>query len=167
MVLGNIVEEVTDAIVNPANSNLILGGGVAGAIRTAGGPEIQIECNKIGYCKVGDAKITVAGSLKSKWVIHAVGPVYNEYSPSEAESLLRSAIRSVFRVMAEKRLHSVSIPLISAGIFGFPLDKAFKVHLEEITDYVKNDKEKHLVQLILYPKANADYFIERIKPQLH
>lgn len=166
VLFGNIVEEATDAIVNPSNSSLLLGGGVAGAIRTAGGPEIQSECNKIGHCNVGDAVITTAGSLKSKWVIHAVGPVYSEYPPKEAERLLRSAIRAVFKIMSEKGLQSVTFPLISAGIFGYPFDEAIKVHLEEMQEFATLSPEKRVIQLILYPKANADYFSEHIKPRL-
>jgi O-acetyl-ADP-ribose deacetylase (regulator of RNase III) len=166
VIFGNIVEATTDAIVNPANSNLILGGGVAGAIRTAGGAEIQIECNKIGHCDVGDAKITRAGSLKAKWVIHAVGPVYSEYEAKEAERLLRSAIRAVFRIVSEKGLLSVTFPLISAGIFGYPLDEAFKIHVEELEEFATLSPEKRIIQLILYPKPNADYFNQKIKPKL-
>src|SRR3990172_3915451 len=120
LVQGDITEQKTDAIVNAANSHLQHGGGVAGAIVKKGGQIIQKESDKIGYVPVGKSAITTAGKLPSKYVIHAVGPRWGE---GDEDNKLKSAVISSFKLADEKKLKSISIPAISAGIFGFPKDR--------------------------------------------
>ena len=101
LIQGDITERATDAIVNAANKNLILGAGVAGAIRKKGGKSIQEECNQIENCEVGGAVITTGGNLKSKYVIHAVGPIYSQYSQNMAEIHLANAVKNSLKVLLE------------------------------------------------------------------
>lgn len=119
---GDVTELDTDAIVNAANSGLQLGAGVAGAIRTKGGPSIQAECNKIGGCPLGGAVITGGGNLKAKYVIHAVGPRYG--IDPEPEKNLKSAIIKSLEIADSKGLRSIGLPAVSTGIYGYPLDEA-------------------------------------------
>ena len=120
IIQADITDMQTDAIVNAANSQLILGGGVAGAIRSKGGPSIQAECDKIGGTFVGGAVITTAGNLKANHVIHAVGPRQGEGREDEK---LKNATLNSLKVADENNLKSISFPAISTGIFGFPIEK--------------------------------------------
>jgi len=128
LVQGDITEQTTDAIVNAANSALQLGAGVAGAIRSKGGPTIQQECNRIGGTPVGTAVITGGGQLPARYVIHAVGPHGGE---AEAALKLAGAVRSSLRLAEQHHLKSISLPAISTGIFGFPLADAARILLHE------------------------------------
>ena len=120
LIQGDITDQITNAIVNAANSALQMGGGVAGAIRRMGGPKIQEECNKIGGTHVGGAVITTGGNLASKYVIHAVGPIFGEHH--EDERLKDATLNSL--ILADKNsLKSIAFPAISTGIFGFPIDR--------------------------------------------
>jgi O-acetyl-ADP-ribose deacetylase (regulator of RNase III) len=136
LVQGDITELETDAIVNAANSHLILGAGVAGAIRRKGGPSIQEECYAIGYCEVGDAVITGGGNLKARHVIHAVGPQMGE--GSEAGKLAK-AVRASLSLAEQNGLHSIAFPAISTGVFGYPLEGCAEVMLRVIGDYTFED----------------------------
>ena len=124
LVSADLTERDVDAIVNAANSHLQHGGGVAGAIVRKGGKVIQDESDKIGYVPVGGAAITTAGKLKARYVIHAVGPRMGE---GDEDNKLRRAINSVLALAAEQGLRSISVPAISAGIFGFPKDRCAKI----------------------------------------
>jgi len=130
LVEGDITSLDVDAIVNAANEQLQLGAGVAGAIRSKGGPEIQRECNRIGYCPVGGAVVTSGGDLPAQWVIHAVGPVWRGGLEGE-EKLLASAVRSSLERAREIGAKSVALPAISTGIFGFPLERAAEISVAE------------------------------------
>ena len=120
---GDITALDVDAIVNAANEHLQLGTGVAGAIRRRGGPAIQAECDRIGHCPVGGAVVTGGGDLPARWVIHAVGPVWQGGGAGE-EALLASAVRSALERAEEIGARSVALPAISTGVFGFPLERA-------------------------------------------
>lgn len=134
---GDITELTTDAIVNAANEDLILGGGVAGAIRKKGGPSIQEECNKIGRIKVGEAVVTGAGNLKAKYVIHAVGPRYGE--GNEDEKLKNATWNSLLRA-TEKNCRSIAFPAISTGIFGFPKERCASIMLKTAIEFLEQQK---------------------------
>ncbi|NOZ62165.1 MAG: macro domain-containing protein [Calditrichaeota bacterium] len=134
LIQGDITDMETDAIVNAANAQLILGGGVAGAIRRKGGPRIQEECNQIGGTFVGGAVITSGGNLPAKYVIHAVGPRLGE---GDEDNKLRNATKNSLRVADENRLKSIAFPAISTGIFGYPLDRCAKIMLEETITYLQ------------------------------
>lgn len=144
--------------MNPANQDLLLGGGIAGVIRRKGGEQIQAECNEIGHCDVGSAVITTAGDLPAKHVIHAVGPVYNAYSPEKAEELLASAIRSALEVVVDQELNSITIPAISSGIFGYPKIENWKVHIDTISEFLADTDVQLEVTFILYPPELGDSF---------
>jgi O-acetyl-ADP-ribose deacetylase (regulator of RNase III) len=123
---GDITALDVDAIVNAANEHLQLGSGVAGAIRRKGGPAIQRECDRIGHCPVGGAVVTGGGELPARWVIHAVGPMWRGGGAGE-EALLASAVRSALERAEEIGARSVSLPAISTGVFGFPLERAARI----------------------------------------
>ena len=134
LVQGDITELDTDAIVNAANSQLVLGAGVAGAIRRKGGPQIQLECDQIGGTPVGTAVITGGGLLKTRPVIHAVGPQMGEGNEDEK---LKNATVCSLRVADDNGLRSVAFPAISTGIFGFPLDRCTRIMVGTTADYVR------------------------------
>jgi O-acetyl-ADP-ribose deacetylase (regulator of RNase III) len=153
---GDITELSTDAIVNAANEDLILGGGVAGAIRKKGGPSIQEECNKIGRINVGEAVVTGAGNLKAKYVIHAVGPRYGE--GNEDEKLRNATWNSLLRA-TEKGCKSIAFPAISTGIFGFPKDRCASIMLKTAQEFLKQ-QETSLEEVVfcLYSKEDLEIF---------
>ena len=137
---GDITEQVTDAIVNAANSSLMGGGGVDGAIHRTGGPGILEECKKItathGLLPTGQAVITTGGNLKATYVIHTVGPVWHGDRGSEAE-LLASAYRESLKLAAAQGLKSISFPSISTGAYGYPIEKAARVALSTVISFLK------------------------------
>jgi O-acetyl-ADP-ribose deacetylase (regulator of RNase III) len=143
LVEGDIVLLDVEAVVNAANSSLILGGGVAGAIRNMGGPSIQEECNRIGPIQVGEAVATNAGNLKAKYVIHAAGPVSGE--GEEDEKLLNATLNSL-KIAAEKKIKDIAFPAISTGIFGFPLQRCSQIMLEAAKEFLqKNDFPQEII----------------------
>lgn len=150
---GDITEQETVAIVNAANKHLVLGTGVAGAIRQKGGSTIQQECSRIGHCEVGKAVITTGGSLKAKYVIHAVGPRMGE---GDEAKKLASAIRSVLSLAEDKQIDSIALPAISTGVFGFPLLECARIMAKEIIGFSFEDREflQHVVVCLF---GNAAY----------
>ena len=144
---GDITELNTDAIVNAANASLILGAGVAGAIRAKGGSAIQQECDEIGGCPVGGAVITTGGNLKARHVIHAVGPRKGE---GDEEEKLRNATLSSLKVADENGLKSIGFPAISTGVFGFPIDRCAEIMLSGAIDYLQGETGLVRVVFCLY-----------------
>ncbi len=156
LVQGDLTELAVDAIVNAANVHLVLGGGVAGAIRSKGGPGIQEECDRIGGTTVGEAVVTGAGNLKASYVIHAVGPSYGEGNEDEK---LRGATVNSLRRATEKGMGSIALPAISTGIFGFPKDRCADIMLNTIRDYFENETTSlKEVLLCLWSKDDYDLF---------
>ena len=144
---GDITELDTDAIVNAANSSLILGAGVAGAIRAKGGPSIQQECDEIGGCPVGGAVITIGGNLKARHVIHAVGPRKGE---GDEEEKLRNATLNSLKVADVNGLKSIGFPAISTGVFGFPIERCAEIMLSATIDYLQGETGLERVVFCLY-----------------
>jgi O-acetyl-ADP-ribose deacetylase len=160
LVQGDLTELAVDAIVNAANVNLILGGGVAGAIRSKGGPGIQEECDRIGGTTVGQAVVTGGGKLKARYVIHAVGPSYGEGNEDEK---LRGATRNSLNRATEKGMGSIALPAISTGIFGFPKDRCADIMLTTIRDYLENETTSlKKVVLCLWSKEDLELFAKTL-----
>jgi O-acetyl-ADP-ribose deacetylase (regulator of RNase III) len=161
LVQGDITAMETDAIVNAANEHLAHGGGVAGAISRRGGPEIQRESDawvrQRGRVPTGSSAITGGGRLPAKYVIHAVGPVY-EGTPRSAE-LLASAVRGSLALADEHDLKSVALPAISTGIFGYPLDEAAGVMLSAAVEYLGGQSGLERVVFCLYGRQAFDAFV--------
>lgn len=140
LVAADLAERDVDAIVNAANSHLQHGGGVAAAIVRKGGKVIQEESDRIGYVPVGGAAITSGGKLKARYVIHAVGPRMGE---GDEDNKLKRAMASVLELASDERLRSISVPAISAGIFGFPKDRCARILVGETAAFLK-DKQTSL-----------------------
>ncbi|SFM90619.1 macro domain-containing protein [Thermodesulforhabdus norvegica] len=161
LVQGDITEMDTDAIVNAANEQLILGGGVAGAIRKKGGPSIQEECNRIGGTTVGNAVVTGAGNLKAKYVIHAVGPRYGE---GDEDRKLRNATWNSLLRATEKGCSSIAFPAISTGIFGFPKDRCARIMLRTVKEFLEKEQTTlSRVAFCLFTREDLSVFEEAMK----
>ena len=157
---GDLTEMDTDAIVNAANAQLVLGGGVAGAIRRKGGPKIQAECDKIGGTYVGGAVITTGGNLKARHVIHAVGPRMGE---GDENRKLKNATLNSLKTADENNLKSISFPAISTGIFGFPIGRCAEIMLQTTIDYLKGPTDLSKVVFCLFGRESYEVFANRLK----
>lgn len=162
LIEGDITEMRTEAIVNAANAQLILGGGVAGAIRRKGGPKIQEECNKIGGTFVGGAVLTTAGNLEAKYVIHAVGPRMGE---GNEDQKLKNATLNSLKLADDKSLKSISFPAISTGIFGFPIKRCAEIMLKTTIDYLQDKTGLEKVVFCLFGKESYEVFANQLKQE--
>ena len=158
LVQGDITQQDTEAIVNAANRGLAGGGGVDGAIHRAGGPQIMEECRRIGGCLTGGAVVTSVGNLSARYVIHAVGPVYNNGKSGEAE-LLASAYRNSLRMAVENDVKSIAFPSLSTGAYRYPVRDAAKIALQTVVDFLQQQKHSlEIVRFILFDaKTLATY----------
>ncbi len=160
LVSADLTERDADAIVNAANSHLQHGGGVAGAIVRKGGRVIQDESDRIGYVPVGSAALTSGGRLKARHIIHAVGPRMGE---GDEDNKLNHAISSVLKLAAEKRLKSISIPAISAGIFGFPKDRCARILVGGTAEFLKSNSHcLELVEFCIFDQEAFGFFQEEM-----
>jgi O-acetyl-ADP-ribose deacetylase (regulator of RNase III) len=153
LVKGDITDLDVDAIVNAANSELKMGGGVAGAILRRGGWTVQDECDRIGRCPVGGAVITTGGKLKARYVIHAVGPIFGE--GNEDEKLANATLNSL-RIADKHSLRSIAFPAISTGIFGFPRDRCARIMLPATITYLQNNKTT--LKLVIFCLYDTDTY---------
>ncbi|HZG64484.1 MAG TPA: O-acetyl-ADP-ribose deacetylase [Rubrobacteraceae bacterium] len=158
LVQGDITKQDTDAVVNAANSGLSGGGGVDGAIHRAGGPRIMEECREIGGCPTGESRMTSGGNLMARYVIHAVGPVYNNGVSGE-DSLLANAYRNSLRLGVEKGLKSVAFPSLSTGAYGYPLREAASIALKTVVEFLKTEQHSlELVRFVLFDRRTLEEF---------
>jgi len=170
LIHGDITGQETDAIVNAANSSLMGGGGVDGAIHRAGGPAILEDCKKIvaqrGPLPAGQSVITTGGNLKAKHVIHTVGPIWHGGKKGEPETLA-SAYRECLKLAVEKGLKSLSFPSISTGAYGYPLEEAARVALGTVIGFLKEDTSLEEVHFVLFDSRTLDAYsriLEELQP---
>ena len=165
---GDITEQTTDAIVNAANSSLMGGGGVDGAIHRAGGPVILEQCRKIvardGHLPPGEAVQTTGGQLPAAFVIHTVGPVWHNGRQGES-GILASAYRNSLRLADRLGLHSVAFPAISTGVYGYPAEAAAEVAVCTVIDELGKARHVHQARFVLYSPAMLSVFIQAAKDE--
>ena len=165
VVAGDITQQRVDAIVNAANSQLLPGGGVCGAIHRAAGPGLAQACREIGHCASGDAVTTPGFNLAARWVIHTVGPVWSGDSAGEAD-LLASSYGAVLREAGRVGAKSVAIPTISAGIYGFPLDDACAIAVRACVAALA-DSNVTEVRLVGFSEAARDAYRRALVVEAH
>jgi O-acetyl-ADP-ribose deacetylase (regulator of RNase III) len=157
LIKGDITRLQADAIVNAANSSLLGGGGVDGAIHRAGGPDILEQCRKIvarqGGCKTGEAVITTAGKMPSRFVIHTVGPVWNGGNKNE-EKLLARCYTNSLELAALNECKTVAFPNISTGVYGFPKDRAAEISVQAVREYLVGNDQIEQVVLVCFDEEN-------------
>ena len=159
IVEGDITTLEVDAIVNAANETLLGGGGVDGAIHRAAGPELLAECRTLGGCDTGEAKITKGYNLPAKWVIHTVGPVWEDGRSNE-DRMLRSCYEHSLGLARENNLRSVAFPAISTGAYGFPPDRAARIATQAIGDFLRRDRTLERVTLVCFDRRTyVEYFV--------
>jgi len=168
LIQGDITEQSTDAIVNAANSGLMGGGGVDGAIHRAGGPAILEECKKIrsekGRLPPGQAVLTTGGTLPARYVIHTVGPVWHGGTSNEAETLA-SAYQESLALAVKQGLTSISFPSISTGAFGYPLAEAARVAIKTVTDFLQQGTTLNQVIFVLFDQRTFAAYRQALAEQ--
>lgn len=165
LVKGDITKIDADCIVNAANSSLLGGGGVDGAIHRTAGPELVQECRLLGGCKTGQAKITKGYKLPAKHIIHTVGPVYNGGRHNESE-LLTGCYRNSLELAKKHKIRTIAFPCISTGIYAYPFEEAGKIALNAITSFLEQNREMEQVILVCYSQGDYDCYAKIIREAL-
>jgi len=155
IVEGDITRQATDAIVNAANTTLLGGGGVDGAIHRAAGPELLAECRTLGGCATGQAKITRGYRLPAKWVIHTVGPVWRDGNHGEDE-LLAGCYRNSLALASQHGIRTLAFPSISTGAYGFPMERAARIAAREIRQFLAVDQTVEKILLVCFGTASLE-----------
>lgn len=156
---GDITKQKVDAIVNAANTSLLGGGGVDGAIHRAAGPELLEECKKIGGCPTGEARVTKGYKLPAKWVIHTVGPVWRGGNSNEDE-LLASCYRNSLKAAKEIGAKTIAFPSISTGAYGFPMERAAKIALKETARFLEREESIEEVIFVCFGERAFNIYKE-------
>lgn len=159
---GDITTCEVDAIVNAANNTLLGGGGVDGAIHRAAGPGLLQECRGLGGCRTGEAKITGGHKLHAKYVIHTVGPIYREGSESNKRDLRNCYLNSL-RLAEAKGVRSIAFPSISTGIYGYPVEKASRIALETIEEFLKDNDTLESVTIVCFDELTCEAYEKRMR----
>ncbi|MCP4640370.1 MAG: O-acetyl-ADP-ribose deacetylase [bacterium] len=158
---GDITKDDSDAVVNAANSTLLGGGGVDGAIHRAGGPAILEDCRKLNGCATGDAKITSGGNLPARHVIHTVGPVYSDGSRGEPE-LLMSCYRRSLEVAVENGVRTAAFPAISCGVYGYPIPEAARIAVQTVAGFLDTCEAIERIRFVLFTLDVRDVFADAL-----
>lgn len=158
-VQGDITRQAVDAIVNAANTTLLGGGGVDGAIHRAAGPELLEECRSLGGCPTGEARITKAYRLPARFVIHTVGPVWSGGDRGESE-LLRGCYVSAMRLAAEHAIRSIAFPAISTGAYGFPFGPAARIAVDAVRDASTAPTSVEVVRFVCFRERDWNVYLE-------
>jgi len=154
IIIGDITKQNVDAIVNAANTSLLGGGGVDGAIHRAAGPKLLEECRKLAGCQTGNAKITKGYNLSARFVIHTVGPIWRGGFNHE-EELLADCYKNSLILAVKNHISSIAFPMISTGAFGFPFKLAGKIAIDTINDFLQQDKSLNKILLVCF--SQSDY----------
>ena len=162
LILGDITKQSVDAIVNAANTTLLGGGGVDGAIHRAAGPELLEECRRIRGCPTGEARITKAYRLPAKHVIHTVGPVWRGGKPNE-EELLRNCYRNSMKLADENGVKTIAFPSISIGAYGFPIERAAPIALQVVHENLQTLKSLDKVTFVCFSQSDYDVYEKSMK----
>jgi len=166
VIQGDITQQAVDAIVNAANTSLLGGGGVDGAIHRAAGLMLIAECRTLHGCKTGDAKLTNGYQLPARYVIHTVGPVWRGGAHGEAE-LLAGCYRRSLELATENSLTSIAFPNISTGIYGYPKDKAADVAIATVRQFLRQPTSVQTVIFVCFDAENYRLYQERNTPDMH
>jgi O-acetyl-ADP-ribose deacetylase (regulator of RNase III) len=158
IVEGDITEQEVDAIVNAANTSLLGGGGVDGAIHRAAGPELLAECRTLHGCPTGEAKITGGYRLPARWVIHTVGPVWHGGNELE-EELLANCYRRSLEAALQNGVRSVAFPAISTGIYGFPLERATRIAVREVCAFLEKNPAIEKVLFVCFDSHTHNCYV--------
>jgi O-acetyl-ADP-ribose deacetylase (regulator of RNase III) len=161
LVLGDITEQHVDAIVNAANTTLLGGGGVDGAIHRAAGPELFEECRKLGGCPVGEARVTKGYRLPARFVIHTVGPIWRGGRYGE-EELLRCCYRNSLKLAEAKAVKTIAFPSISTGVYRFPVERASRIALETVQEYLKQSRAIEIVIFVCHSERDYEVYLNRL-----
>lgn len=160
---GDITKLKVDAIVNAANTSLLGGGGVDGAIHRAAGKELLKECRTLNGCPTGEAKITKGYNLPAKYVIHTVGPVWNG-GKYEEENLLANCYKNSLRLAIENKIGSIAFPAISTGVYRFPLELATKIAIREVKDFLSNNDTFEKIIFVCFDERTYNSYNKNLSP---
>ncbi|MBS4534277.1 O-acetyl-ADP-ribose deacetylase [Clostridium sp. D2Q-14] len=165
LIKGDITKLEIDAIVNAANNSLLGGGGVDGAIHRAGGGEILKECKEIGGCPTGEARITTAGKMPSKKVIHTVGPIYKDGKQNEEEFLYNAYFNSL-KLAVKNKLKTIAFPSISTGVYGYPKNEASSIAIKAVIDFIDRYGEIDEVIFVAFSQEDYDLYYKKLNKNI-